>query len=253
VLGRLFSQQLVIAFTDIRVIERKMTALVIPNAIGITANNTKYTFASFISRDSTYDVMMNIWRLCNPHAVMSTTSFAPTGSRPASIVEVAPIGHAKTQCACGRDGKHYSEIAMDATFHSTPEKVYNLMFNSDWYKRFLSETEKLREVELSEWRDDKRTISYIKPLNGSIGPKQTKCYITDEHEHRDYDQYVTMLTTTKTPDVPSGGVFSVKTRTCFTWAGANLTRVVVTTTVEWTGKSWVKGELNNDRADFRDH
>jgi len=225
-----------------------MTALVIPNAIGITANGCKYTFASFISRDSTYDVMMNIWRLCNPHAVMSTTSFAQTGSRPASINEpTEPIasqakGHAKTQCACGRDGKHYSETAMDATFNSTPEKVYNLMFNSDWYKKFLAETEKLREVEMSEWKDDTRTISYIKPLNGSIGPKQTKCYITDEHEHKDYDQYVTMMTTTKTPDVPSGGVFSVKTKTCLTWAGANTTKVLVTTTVEWTGKSWVKGE-----------
>lgn len=105
------------------------------------------------------------------------------------------------------------------------------------------------ELEMSDWKPIKegdklltRTMSYIKPLNGSIGPKQTKCHIVDEQDHYDEDSYISTITTTKTPDVPSGGVFSVKTRTCLMWAGANSTKVVVTTTVEWTGKSWVKGE-----------
>lgn len=49
------------------------------------------------------------------------------------------------------------------------------------------------------------------------------------------------LTTTKTPDVPSGGSFAVKTKTCFTWARNNTTRVLVTTAVEWTGRSFIKG------------
>lgn len=64
-------------------------------------------------------------------------------------------------------------------------------------------------------------------------------------DHCDYDEYISMITTTRTPDVPSGGVFSVKTRTCLTWAGPASTRVVVTTEVEWTGKSWVKGETTS--------
>ena len=104
------------------------------------------------------------------------------------------------------------------------------------------------DVETTDWQNPgpghspTRKISYIKPLNGSIGPKQTKCHITDELQHCDNDVYITLLTTTRTPDVPSGGVFSVKTRTCLTWAGANSTHVLVTSAVEWTGKSWVKGE-----------
>ncbi len=83
-------------------------------------------------------------------------------------------------------------------------------------------------------------MSYIKPLGGGVGPKQTVCHIIDEAEFFNPDEYVSMITTTKTPDVPSGGVFSVKTRTCLTWAGANSTKVVVTTQVEFTGKSWIK-------------
>lgn len=106
------------------------------------------------------------------------------------------------------------------------------------------------DLESSDWQPEtegsnllSRTMSYIKPLNGSIGPKQTKCHIQDVTDHQDFDDYVSMITTTRTPDVPSGGVFSVKTRTCLTWAGANSTKIVVTTVVEWTGKSWVKGEF----------
>jgi hypothetical protein len=88
----------------------------------------------------------------------------------------------------------------------------------------------------------KRQMSYIKPLNGSIGPKQTKCEIADENEHVDYDQYVCNITTTRTPDVPSGHAFSVKTRTCLMWNGANSTKVVVTTKVEFTARSFIKGQ-----------
>ena len=86
-------------------------------------------------------------------------------------------------------------------------------------------------------------MSYIKPLNASIGPRQTKCELTDEIVACDFDDYVSTLTTTRTPDVPSGNVFSVKTRTCIMWASNVSSRVVVTTQVEWTGRSFIKGEF----------
>jgi hypothetical protein len=84
---------------------------------------------------------------------MSTASLVGH-SRPASIVEEAKAdkeeqpsngkGHARTQCACGKENKHYTEIALDTTFPSTPEKVYNLMFNSGWFKTFLTDDQKLK-------------------------------------------------------------------------------------------------------------
>ena len=86
-----------------------------------------------------------------------------------------------------------------------------------------------------------RNMSYIKPLNGSLGPKQTKCEIKDETVHSDFETYISTVTTTRTPDVPSGGVFAVKTRTCIMWAGPISSKVVVTTQVEWTGRSFIKG------------
>jgi len=84
-------------------------------------------------------------------------------------------------------------------------------------------------------------MSYIKPLQGSIGPKQTKCEIRDETIYCDFEDYVSTITTTRTPEVPSGSVFSVKTRTCIMWASSVSSKVFVTTQVEWTGRSFIKG------------
>lgn len=109
-------------------------------------------------------------------------------------------------------------------------------------------TDTLTDLQISDWAptgyDPKlisRNMSYVKPLNGSIGPKQTKCEIRDETIHCDFDDYVVMMTTTRTPDVPSGNAFSVKTRTCLMWASAASTKIVVTTEVQWSGRSFIKG------------
>lgn len=86
-----------------------------------------------------------------------------------------------------------------------------------------------------------RSLSYIRPLSGAIGPRQTKCIIIDEFAHIDFEDFVCIITTTRTPDVPSGSAFSVKTRTSITWAPGNTCRVVVTTGVEWSKSSFIKG------------
>jgi len=106
----------------------------------------------------------------------------------------------------------------------------------------------LPDIQISDWSplsgDLKlltRNMSYIKPLSASIGPKQTKCEIRDETIYCDFDDYVVTVTTTRTPDVPSGGVFAVKTRTCIMWASAVSSKVVVTSQVDWTGRSFIKG------------
>lgn len=105
------------------------------------------------------------------------------------------------------------------------------------------------ELQISDWAPEKsgsnllaRTMSYIKPLNGSIGPKQTKCLLTDESAHVDFDDYVCVITSTRTPDVPSGSAFCVKTRTSMTWSKNNTCRVLVTTGVEWSKSSFIKGQ-----------
>ena len=88
-----------------------------------------------------------------------------------------------------------------------------------------------------------RSMSYTKPLNASIGPRQTKCELSDEVVHCDFNDYSSTVTTTRAPEVPSGNVFVVKTRTCIMWASSRSSRIVVTTQVEWTGRSFIKGKF----------
>ncbi|KAF8167258.1 hypothetical protein B0H34DRAFT_645545 [Crassisporium funariophilum] len=251
---------------EITSLEKKMTAFVIPNAIQITTRQAKYTFASFLSRDTTFDVIYNIWRLARPEDNGSVQSRGrgsmenPDASASAVAVAgaavpgagAAPAGGGKvrkaTQCACGRDGKHFTETAMDTTIPGTPDRIHNLMFASGFIKDFMAVNQKLLDIQMSDWSPVSpgsnlltRNMSYIKPLNGSLGPKQTKCEISDETVHTDFDDYISTVTTTRTPDVPSGGVFAVKTRTCVMWAGPVSTRVLVTTQVDWSGRSFIKG------------
>ncbi|CCO30108.1 GRAM domain-containing protein YSP2 AltName: Full=Yeast suicide protein 2 [Rhizoctonia solani AG-1 IB] len=145
---------------------------------------------------------------------------------------------------------------MDIVLPGTPEKIYNLMFASGFLKDFMAGEQKLMEIQISDWHPEQsgsqlltRNMTYIKPLNGSIGPKQTKCELKDETLHVDFDDYVSTLTTTRTPDVPSGSVFSVKTRTCIMWAGAAASRLLVTTTVEWTGRSFIRSIIDKSATD----
>ncbi|CAE6433584.1 unnamed protein product [Rhizoctonia solani] len=244
----------IIPFHEVTGLEKKMTAYVIPNAIQVCTRTVKYTFASFLSRDTTYDVMYNIWRLSRPAGPESPFN---------EEVEVAEVGatssasaHKPTQCACGKEGKHLETLVMDIVVPGTPEKIYNLMFASAFVKDFMAGEQKLMEIQISDWHPEQsgsqlltRNMTYIKPLNGSIGPKQAKCELKDETLHVDFDDYVSMMTTTRTPEVPSGSVFSVKTRTCIMWAGAASTRLVVTTMVEWTGRSFIRSIIDKSAID----
>jgi hypothetical protein len=135
-----------------------MTAFVIPNAIQITTRTTKYTFASFLARDTAYDVIFNIWRLARPEdglsedetsgrpaldATLTLEPGSPTGSGETSIGSVATPTHKVTFCACGREGKHYSDLAIETVIPGTPERIYNLMFASGFLKDFMRENQKL--------------------------------------------------------------------------------------------------------------
>ncbi|KAF9203176.1 hypothetical protein BGZ49_006692 [Haplosporangium sp. Z 27] len=390
---------LVIAFSEITAIEKRLTAFVIPNAISITTtNNTKgHFFASFLSRDSAFELLMAAWRKsfpcpANASAVennvylrnnrSSTTlngddddSDSFMSARPASIIskkgrhrsnssggwtpdeaetdggadfdskstqsshrhskrsavrkilkEVIGPGkhdddshndsnvgrvrsfseapppptsidhrsresaghsplramdgapatyqsntgtestsqassggsnssHAPTTCKCSKDGRHYPTTFLNETYPGTVENMWKLLFESDFNKAFLtSEVMKGADVQEEPWKKNSdgkmgRVTKYTKWIGLPIGPKTTKATLTDVCEHKDFDDYVTDVTTTATPDVPSGGSFTTKVRTCITWAGPNKVKILVTGGVEFTKSSWIKGQIEKGAAE----
>lgn len=45
----------------------------------------------------------------------------------------------KTECACGKNGEHFPKVVLDQTFDCTIENLYNLLYFSDFTKKFLVE------------------------------------------------------------------------------------------------------------------
>ena len=322
---------LVMGFDEIVSVEKRSTALVFKNGLMISTLHAKHIFASFASRDSTYDLIVNIWKLGHPSLRSSLngvrleetggdktekvdeptvdedeslsesegasedgediydedeedentpdTTQAPepgppngdadkaslrkvsgpalsTGSGGEKVKDAAatatgdtdfpgPTTHAPTDC--GDAESHFEKNMGEDTIPAPLGKIYNLIFGPpNWMSKFITADQKCTDLQM----DDKlglttdnrsREFTYVKPLNGPIGPKQTKCVVNEVLDSLDFNKAATVTVSTQSPDVPSGNAFTVKTKYCLSWAENNQTRVLMTCSIEWTGKSWIKG------------
>ena len=159
-----------------------------------------------------------------------------------------PATHAPTECSDG--SSHYERPLQDDIIPAPLGKVYSMTFGAasgGFMAKWLMDEIKVTDLTME---DDKkglseeiktRSYSYIKPLNAPIGPKTTKCVVTETLESFDLEKAVSITQSTQTPDVPSGNIFATKTHFCLMWAPGNATRMVINFTIEWTGKSWLKG------------
>ncbi|KAI9031652.1 hypothetical protein CLU79DRAFT_729508 [Phycomyces nitens] len=57
---------LVLAFTEITAIEKRMTARIIPNGLTISTIGADHVFASLLFRDETYELLIKLWKLHQP-------------------------------------------------------------------------------------------------------------------------------------------------------------------------------------------
>lgn len=336
---------LVMSFDEIVSVEKRSTALVFKNGLMISTLHAKHIFASFTSRDATYDLIVNIWKLGHPtlKSSLNGVQLEGTGGDKTEKVDDEPQGlglenesamgseseddsddddefydeeeddglvdtqltevsagadgdneksvgrkvstmttlngasadgakdsptspslggdfpgpatHAPTECTDA--STHYDKTVGDDIIPAPLGKVYSLLFggaSAAWMTKWLSEDQKCLEVTVDEKKglamdNTTRTWSYIKPLYASLGPKQTKCLVTESVESLDYEKAITLILSTRTPEVPNGTMFTVKTRYCLTWAENNGTRILVNYTTEWTGKSWIKGPIEKNVND----
>ncbi|KAK9461952.1 uncharacterized protein V1516DRAFT_281644 [Lipomyces oligophaga] len=275
---------LVISFDEIIAIEKKTTVGLFPNAIVVKTLHARNVFASFISRDTTFDLMYSIWRSDGIVGAGSDSLSSDDESEDESGSEedeeeqeldedgklvaggaqmpdlppevLGPITHEPTTCGCG-PGDHYDKIICDEKFNVPLGRICNLLFGDDtkWIQNLL--TNAFKNFDLSPitpfapdaYGHKARTYNYIKPLNASIGPKQTKCLTTETILDWDLNSHVTVIVGTETPDVPNGNMFVTKTKYCFTWAENNMTRMLIMCTIEWSGKSWIKGAIEKGAND----
>ncbi|KAI0413615.1 hypothetical protein F5X98DRAFT_281608 [Xylaria grammica] len=332
---------LVMSFDEIVSVEKRSTALVFKNGLMISTLHAKHVFASFTSRDSTYDLIVNIWKLGHPtlrsslngvsldetggdktekvdagegapgsqsgseseeddseddddvydedledddipaEAQPTESGFAEAGGEKAVSRKLSgamilnggaaekpdaaqssgavdfpgPATHAPTDCG-DLDG-HFEVAVGDDVIAAPLGKVYNILFGPPsvtWMSKWLTNDQKCTDLQMEDKKgltqdNQSRGYSYIKPLYAALGPKQTKCIVTETMEHIDFEKAINVLVTTQTPDVPNGNLFSVKTKYCLFWAENNSTRITMTCTIEWTGKSWLKGAIEKGSKD----
>lgn len=190
-----------------------------------------------------------------------TQSDGKAGEKAAAAVSAiadfpGPATHAPTECADA--DTHYDKVLKDEVIQAPLGKVYSMMFGAvsgGFISKWMIDELKVTDLQME---DDKKGLtsekptrfySYIKPLYAAIGPKTTKCLSTENLDAFDLEKAVSVTITTQTPDVPSGSVFSVKTKYCLMWAPGNATRFLASCTVEWTGKSWLKGPIEKGAND----
>ncbi|KAK9464801.1 hypothetical protein V1512DRAFT_229950 [Lipomyces arxii] len=176
---------LVISFDEVMAIEKKNTVVLFPNAIVVQTLHSRSTFASFISRDSTYELMQQIWHN-EEHIGSSDSSRSGSGSDSDSDdviaddsddesadadagdddektlpadpnvaatsdssanVDVGPTSHAPTQCSCA---DHYEKVVCDRTFPVPIGRICKLLWDDDptWVMNFM--TNELKLLELSK-------------------------------------------------------------------------------------------------------
>ena len=129
--------------------------------------------------------------------------------------------------------------------------TFQLIFgkNTSYLKHILTKQNNIDISIIPKFEDKKRTYNYVKLLNNSIGPKQTKCSITETIEHMDMNGYILVRQVSKTPDVPSGNSFTVQTRFYLNWGPDNTTNLNVITNIVWTGRSFLKSAIEKGSID----
>ncbi|KAL7789548.1 hypothetical protein V8C37DRAFT_213464 [Trichoderma ceciliae] len=330
---------LVMSFDEIVSVEKRSTALVFKNGLMISTLHAKHIFASFTSRDATYDLIVNIWKLGHPTLTSTLNGVrlegtggdktekldveaanlepeTPAGSDSeegsdededdfydeeesdhapeiqltgaggaggdtgkasrkasgavtpsAALLDAAadgqppaagagsfpgPATHAATDCADSET--HYEKILADEVVPAPLGKVFSMLFGEaspEWMSKWITENQKCFDLQMEDKKglgQDNRTraFTYIKPLNAPIGPRQTKCIVTETVDNLDFEKAASVSVATQNPDVPSGNIFRVKTKYCLSWAENNATRVQVNCTTEWSGKSWLKGTIEKN-------
>ncbi|KAJ1979739.1 hypothetical protein H4R34_002719 [Dimargaris verticillata] len=213
----------------------------------------------------------------------SSTAAPDSAAAPVTFSPPTP-----TTCACLSAHEHYDYLVVDEVLPCALPVMYRLLFDGstppgvtppdvdgtahqNQYHSFMlnflmSDKQNNKNVQYSGWQPgttlpentpstvynraiETRSLQYIRPINAPIGPKSTKCELTEICLAKDFDRAVVVDSTTCTPDVPSGSCFHTKARVCLMHAGDFKTRLIASHKIVWTKSSWIKGAIEKGSID----
>ncbi|KAG0668245.1 hypothetical protein C6P45_004898 [Maudiozyma exigua] len=141
----------------------------------------------------------------------------------------------------------------DIELSCAPGMVFDFLFNENeptFLTKFLSKQDSsnfttIGKFEINNSGQKTREYSYQKQLHFPVGPSTTQCNVEEMILHNDVNDYVELINTTRTPNVPSGTNFSTKTRYIIQWHDTTRCKLKLSFWVEWTGSSWIKNMVES--------
>ncbi|CAI4038677.1 hypothetical protein SMKI_06G0220 [Saccharomyces mikatae IFO 1815] len=308
--------KVLIAFEDITFMEKTSAAGLFPSAISIETKMGKTLFNGFISRDTAFGLMKEVWSRTLLQNDMASESFNTTNEKSGNGKEIDNAINSIDEESDGKDANdkdtnydyddnnntsettpkskgylldkgnkkayklradsayqyegplyHHSTsfpaeqmasnefVLKEVPFNCAPGILFEIMFNSEeneFLLDFLLGQEGSQITKVPNFTSIhespvtlKREYSYEKALHFPAGPKSTTCYVAEEIKKKDPDTYYEIISSIRTPNVPSGGSFSTKTRYLIRWNSEITCLLRVSFWVEWTGSSWIKGMVEN--------
>lgn len=142
-------------------------------------------------------------------------------------------------------------IDKDITFNVPLGTVFQLLYGDEtsYLKQIVEKQDTFDVSEIPKFVNNEREYKYTKRLHNAMGPKQTRCTITEKIEHMDINNYICVRQTVVSHDVPYGSTFTVHTRFYYSWGPNNTTKLLVVLNVVWSGKCFIKGTVEKGSID----
>ncbi|ORY90387.1 hypothetical protein BCR43DRAFT_111033 [Syncephalastrum racemosum] len=191
---------LVVAYDEIISMEKRNTAMIIPNGIQISTAKAKHVFASLMSRDVTYDQMYRLWQMHHNAVTVLRALQTPDDMTQDGPVELDDDDTASwwsgledatedkaenpSPCTCA---DHYPVTMLDRVYPGTVKSMSYLLFHPDFLVRALKAEGEA--FEFSAWQDHMRESKY------TTRQARAACIRRDERLDRPEDGHATLRTT----------------------------------------------------------
>ena len=146
---------------------------------------------------------------------------------------------------------------LERTVNCPPGVLFEILFSNtvtDFTQDFIKAQDGTDITPIAGFIDNTRSYSYIKHLHLPVGPKQTNCNLTETIMHWDELDYIEVLESTMTPDVPSGRSFYTKSRYLIRWDPEDVSKGVkpqrcilrLSYWIEWVSRSWIEKMIESN-------
>ena len=269
-----WENKLVVKWSEVTAITKEKTAIFIPNAIQISTAENKFFFASFVDRDSSYQMLVRLWQAVTADQPLSEEDIAQvvaceygegdedeadsagTSEEEEEAAEAGTGGEVDHQGGIEQDGPRDAVAAwlascggttvIDRTFPRPVRELFRLLYSNDNFYFNFQKERGTTELEIGDWEAGPgagagrgREVSYNMALYNPVGPKQCQVREVQTLVEDPAGKFFLVDTVAENSGVPYADSFSVLTHNCLVEAGdGSSSRLVARAEIPFTRDLW---------------